>query len=319
MDSKKTTIALSILLFILLALLFLRAGGISLPFISRPVNNNSSQGSSVSLEESSKQGQISTAAVSAVSAKQPDAPAASSPKPAAASSKMPAVFAPVAKDAIAEKPAEPEDRAEVPKVRAAKPQTETQIPASIVAGPQKKDEQSFANKSKFKVFYVYKDAGSKDNHYFPYAFMGDIGALNLAQGSKDRPRAGDTCIKVTYYSNRGGAGWAGVYWTEPANNWGDKGLGFNLKGAERISFWARGATGKEIINNFIMGGIQGKEFEDSDYKAVGPIALTTDWKQYSIDLKDANLANIIGGFCVTMTKNDNPEGAVFYLDDIEYE
>lgn len=177
----------------------------------------------------------------------------------------------------------------------------------------------FTNKSGFKPFYVYADIGSKNNHYSPYGLMGDISSISMEQGHKVKPHSGKTCIKVTYRPAKGKVGWSGVYWTEPPNNWGDKGYGFNLTGAERISFWARGEKGTEIIDNFIMGGIKGKKHEDSDSVAIGPVELSTEWKHYFINIEGADLSNIIGGFCFTVTKINNPMGAVFYLDDIVYE
>ena len=42
-------------------------------------------------------------------------------------------------------------------------------------------------------------------------------------------------------------------------------------------------------------------------------------KEYTIDLKDRDLSYISGGFCWATNLNNNPDGAVFYLDDIRYE
>jgi hypothetical protein len=41
-------------------------------------------------------------------------------------------------------------------------------------------------------------------------------------------------------------GWAGLYWQHPDNNWGDE-PGVDLTGAKRISFYARGERGGEIV------------------------------------------------------------------------
>jgi len=321
MDSKKTTIVLSICLLVLLGLLFLRACGVQLPFGPKSKNNTSgvNNASGIAKEAPANKAVVTNSVKPPVSA----GIAVSSPV-------VTAVFTPEVKEDIAEKPEEPK-RTAVPKMKAAKPAnaavksnnevSKADLPQPAVQRPKREPSElpKYTNKSGFKPFYVYKGIGAKENHYSPYALMGNLSALNIDQGSKNNPHSGKTCIKVTYDTDKPGGGWAGVYWTEPPNNWGDKGLGFNLTGAERISFWARGEKGKETINNFIMGGINGRAVEDSDYVTMGPVVLTTGWKQYFIDIKDADLTNIIGGFCFTITKTDNPDGAVFYLDDIVYE
>jgi hypothetical protein len=149
--------------------------------------------------------------------------------------------------------------------------------------------------------------------------MGDLKSIKIDQGYKINPRNGKTCIKIIYSPTSSRINWAGVYWQYPTNNWGDKGYGYNLTGAQRLSFWARGENGGEIINNFIIGGIQGKAVEDSDSRAIGPLELTQEWRQYYIYLDGADLTNIIGGFCATFAKFNNENGIIFYLDDIIYE
>ena len=51
----------------------------------------------------------------------------------------------------------------------------------------------------------------------------------------------------------GQKGWAGIYWQHPDKNWGDE-IGLNLVGAKKISFYAKGERGGEIVE-FISGGI----------------------------------------------------------------
>ena len=47
--------------------------------------------------------------------------------------------------------------------------------------------------------------------------------------------------------------------------------------------------------------------------------LTQEWKQYEIDLSGKDLSYISGGFCWATNLDVNPDGVVFYLDDIKYE
>ncbi|MCK4734028.1 MAG: right-handed parallel beta-helix repeat-containing protein [Methanophagales archaeon] len=122
--------------------------------------------------------------------------------------------------------------------------------------------------------------------------------------------------------------WAGIYWQDPENNWGNCSAGgYNLTGATNLSFWAKGANGTEKME-FKIGGIgwdpktdqQIALYPDSLHPAVstGIINLTTEWKQYTIDLTGRNLSRVIGGFCWVTNTTLNPNGCTFYLDDIRY-
>ncbi|MFA5317836.1 MAG: hypothetical protein WC369_10510, partial [Dehalococcoidales bacterium] len=145
------------------------------------------------------------------------------------------------------------------------------------------------------------------------------GDIKVDTGSKDAPHSGVTCIKVTYSAEqKQGAGWAGVYWQNPANNWGTQPGGFDLKGAKKLVFWAKGAKGGEKIAEFKIGGITG-EYGDSDCAGISDVTLTTDWKEYSIDLTGKDLSSISGGFCWVANAASNAEGFSIYLDDISYE
>lgn len=171
----------------------------------------------------------------------------------------------------------------------------------------------------FKKFNVYTDKTAKDNHYTPSGWMGDFGDIKVDTGSKDAPHSGTTCIKVTYTAEqKQGAGWAGVYWQNPPNNWGTQPGGFDLKGAKKLVFWAKGAKGGEKIAEFKIGGITG-EYADSDCAGTSEVTLTSDWKEYSIDLTGKDLSSIAGGFCWVANAASNPNGFTIYLDDIIYE
>jgi hypothetical protein len=171
----------------------------------------------------------------------------------------------------------------------------------------------------FKVFPVYTDARSPDNHYIPAGYMGDFSDVKIEGACFDNPHSGTTCIKITYTNAvSNGARWVGVYWQSPANNWGDKKGGFDLTGAKKLTFWARGAKGGERIEEFKLGGLTGL-YPDSDIAGIGPVLLTPEWKQYEIDLNGKDMSYISGGFCWSTNIDVNPDGAVFYLDDIKYE
>ena len=170
-----------------------------------------------------------------------------------------------------------------------------------------------------KSFNVYTEKTARDNHFFPSGWMGDFGDIKLDAGCKDGPHSGANCIKIAYSAEQNqGAGWAGMYWQNPPNNWGNERGGFDLTGASRLVFWAKGAKGGEKIAEFKTGGITG-EFADSDTATIENIVLTKDWNQYSIDLSGRNLSHISGGFCWAASAADNPDGFTIYLDDIYFE
>jgi hypothetical protein len=157
--------------------------------------------------------------------------------------------------------------------------------------------------------------------YVASGYMGDGEAGKLVQMRRvtgEMPRPGDTdgmCVKVAYQP--GAKGWAGVYWLSPADNFGDK-PGNRIQGASKITFWAVGAKGGEIVE-FKAGGVSGKENRDSFEKSIGSIVLTNQWKQYTIPLAGQKLSSVLGGFAWVATAADNPGGLAFYVDAIRYE
>ncbi|MCK9594255.1 MAG: hypothetical protein PHH68_07160 [Candidatus Omnitrophica bacterium] len=176
-----------------------------------------------------------------------------------------------------------------------------------------------SKKQEAMPFYIYADRSSVNNHFVPSGWMGDYGDIKYDGANKEDAYLGDTCVKITYSGKVSqGARWAGMYWQNPANNWGTIDKGFDLSKATKITFWARGAKGGERIEEFKVGGIMG-EFSDSDAAGIGPVILNKEWAQYSIDLKGKDLSFIIGGFCWATNIDVNPDGAIFYLDEIKYE
>ena len=181
------------------------------------------------------------------------------------------------------------------------------------------EEEAESVVSSFKAFPIYTDGRSPDNHYIPSGYMGDYSDLSIDISSFDNPHAGSTCIKIVYSNAVSqGARWAGLYWQNPANNWGDRQGGFDLTGSTKLTFWAKGEQGGERIEEFKIGGLTGL-YPDSDIAGIGPVLLTNEWKQYEIDLRGKDLSYISGGFALATNIDVNPEGATFYLDDIRYE
>jgi len=191
--------------------------------------------------------------------------------------------------------------------------------AAAKAQPARVSLAPVVSKGGFAPFYVYKDQGARGNHYIPSGWMGDYGDLKINPGCIVKVHSGTTSVQIRYSAKMmQNAGWCGIYWQNPPNNWGDKKGGFNLTGAKKLTFWACGEKGGEVISEFKMGGISG-EFPDSDSASIGPIELSKRWQQYTIDLTGKDLTNIIGGFCFSASRDDNSEGFTIYLDDMVYE
>ncbi len=169
-----------------------------------------------------------------------------------------------------------------------------------------------------KFFDIYTDKVSSKNHYAPSGWMGDYGDLKFDDQCMEDPFSGTTCIKIEYSAaGSQGQAWAGIYWQNPPNNWGNRKGGFDLTGFNKLVFWARGKNGGEIISKVKVGGIKGM-YPDSVEIEFGPIQLTPEWKEYSINLADKDLSYVSGGFCIILTKDQNPQGATIYLDDIRF-
>jgi hypothetical protein len=158
---------------------------------------------------------------------------------------------------------------------------------------------------------------SKENSFFPSQTIGDGQAIVFDTGWTENPQSGNTCVKIKYDSI-GDFGWAGLYWVNPVGNWGQKKGGYDLRFAKKLTFWARGEKGGEHIAVFRLGGLKGN-YPDSDNHGIGPVVLTSDWKQYSVDVSQRNMKYIFAGFSFALTKAYNRKGCIFFLDNIKYE
>ena len=190
-------------------------------------------------------------------------------------------------------------------------------PASVKgAGP---DAVPALSSAVFQPFAVYSGRSARAGHYVPSGYMGDLGTLMMSGAYVATHDGAGTPLRVVYHPT-GPKGWAGVYWQQPANNWGDRAgqTGYDLRGAKRLMFWARGEKGGEKIREVRVGGIVGR-FPDSDVATRGPIVLTQDWRRYDIDLSGKDLQHIIGGFGFSVNKYDNVGTVTFYIDDISFE
>ncbi|NNF07522.1 MAG: hypothetical protein HKN21_12240, partial [Candidatus Eisenbacteria bacterium] len=125
---------------------------------------------------------------------------------------------------------------------------------------------------------------------------------------------GETCIEVVY-SDPGY--WGGVVWQHPPNDWGDLPGGYNLTGAKKLTFWARGKDGGEFVDFAV--GILGsdKPYPDTAKASKKGVKLKQEWKKYTIKLDGKDLTQIKSGFIWTL--GGQGRRVTFYLDDIRFE
>ena len=162
-------------------------------------------------------------------------------------------------------------------------------------------------------FTLFEEGGGK-LPYSPTGWMGNSKAIKLDIECTTTPHSGKTCARMDYTEKDG---WGGIVWQNPDNNWGDKAGGFNVTGATRLTFWARGEKGDEAVK-FGVGLVpRDKKFFDTALCALDNVKLTTQWKQYTIDLTGKDLTRIVTGFYCTVAGQGAPIS--FYLDDIRFE
>ena len=168
-------------------------------------------------------------------------------------------------------------------------------------------------KLRYKMpLYVYSD-----NHPQPWYFSGWMGnhqTLSVNDKYTFEPHNGETCMQI---SLDGPSGWAGVVWQHPANDWGDKPGGYDLTGAKKLTFWAKGEFGGEFVD-FGLGILEtDKDFYDTANAELKGVKLKATWKKYTIKLKGKDLNRIKTPFYWTLAGARN--NVTFYLDDIRFE
>jgi len=160
---------------------------------------------------------------------------------------------------------------------------------------------------------IYGDAGQGGMPYAASGWMGNTAAISV-EDSAIQPASGRTCLRCAYAASDG---WGGVVWQDPPNDWGDKPGGYDLRGAKRLTWKARGDVGGEIVT-FLFGLLgPDKMYSDTTQMKLENVHLTRDWQAFSMDLSRSDLTRIKTGFGWTVAGQGRP--IVFYLDDITVE
>jgi hypothetical protein len=193
---------------------------------------------------------------------------------------------------------------------------------------------------------VYDDIGSGGNHFVAQGQLPDASSpVTMDTSWSNSPHSGATAIRCELQTG-GHTNWGGFYLMNgllvsniAVPYFGDavvpetstavtNSSGVNLFGAATLTFWLRGEQGNEKIEVFMGGvgrdaatGVVTSPFPDSTERRPkeGTIfRATTHWTKYTISLAGLNLTNIMGGLGWVADLDHNPNGAVFYLDDIQY-
>jgi hypothetical protein len=159
---------------------------------------------------------------------------------------------------------------------------------------------------------VYGD-GAK-GPWIPSGYMGDTGAIHMIAESTDNPHSGATALQVSFAK---ADGWGGVVWQHPHNDWGAQPGGFDLTGAKRLAFWARGVMGGEKVKCG-FGVIGANQPYPDTAKGEIELTLTKEWTEYAVDVPaGADLTRIKTGFMWVVGGQGAP--LAFFLDDIRWE
>ncbi len=158
-----------------------------------------------------------------------------------------------------------------------------------------------------------------ETQFYPSGWMGDgeFGTRYLSFRHEASIVDGKdvTVIRIEY--RQGPKGYAGIYWQYPDGNWGKK-PGKSLVGAKRISFYAKGGHGGEIVE-FKSGGITGYQYQDSFEKSLGKQRLSNTWTRYVIDLSREDLSSVIGAFAWVAAGSDNSGHIITYITNLMVE
>jgi hypothetical protein len=152
-----------------------------------------------------------------------------------------------------------------------------------------------------------------DDHYAASGYAGDGATGGVVERACPRRAGGQRGRCHAFTWTPGGAGWAGVFWQSPANNWGGSG-GFAVPpGAVTVSFQAWGAAGGETVS--FGAGLNG---QDSFHLAPQAITLGREPQRYTLSLAGVNYGtDVVSAFVWIMSGSGGAR--TFYVDDVVWE
>lgn len=156
---------------------------------------------------------------------------------------------------------------------------------------------------------IYRD-GTLESPYVPSGSMGERnGEIRMAYDHRDRPHRGSSCMRVSAPAQA----WSGMNWQHPPNDWGERAGGFDLSGAKKLHFWARGKAGGETVL-FTVGGIGPEARYPDSLKVDHKVKLTSEWQEVVIHLAGQDLSRVKTPFHWSLTTGAS--AVEFFLDEI---
>ena len=137
------------------------------------------------------------------------------------------------------------------------------------------------------------------------AYLRNAPTFSWVEHCDDRPHSGKYCLKWDYKASK----------EKPAYilDWRFKqSEGFDINDFEKLSFWARGRNGREIICVYVDYGAKETRFFTR-------IKLTDQWREYSINFGLRKVPTLPCYLAIGVLESDDPNGCTFFLDDIAFE
>ncbi len=176
------------------------------------------------------------------------------------------------------------------------------------------------------LFPVFTNYAAYDNHFAPSGYMGDYQAIQYSDCAQLTDVWEETAVSIHYDpAIKNEKGWAGIYWQEPENNWGNYPEGYDLAAFAQLRFRARSVEDESQVQ-FFVGGINSGDYPSSIPRPIyareadrsGFVTLTGQWQEFHIDLQAADLSHVIDGFGWVANEKKTPDGVTVYLDDIVF-
>jgi len=174
----------------------------------------------------------------------------------------------------------------------------------------------------------YVDSGFQgDAQEDPNAPATGLAGLIVQNANTENPHTRAVSTKITYNPKR--VGWAALSYlpgnADPAKGWGDTvGLDYSSRAFQSFRVWARGVRGPRDPS---YPAVQFKSGDSTSpgaaykatYQAAGPIVILTQaWREYCIDIAGKDLSNVFSPLTIAITRANNPNGAVFFIEDMHF-
>jgi hypothetical protein len=172
-----------------------------------------------------------------------------------------------------------------------------------------------------------------DSVYITSGYYGDLSSIveplpDTCGGNRSSPTALGKCHTWRFSTAGAADPNSGVVWQYPANNWGGQ-VGYRIPpGATKVSFWVRGATGRERVSFGIgvigYGCSPNVSFpcDDTVTGGVPVMTLPTTWTHVTIPITGGSYAGgVLTGFSWNVQPGWEPAGVpeiTFYVDDIQW-